>query len=370
MSLKITGASKRFATRLAVDGVDLEIQAGEFVSVVGPSGCGKSTLLRLVAGLEQLDEGQIVIGDQVVSGPDVHVPPEGRSVGVVFQSYALWPHMSVRDNVGFPAEVGGAGRRGARREADRHLATVGLGGFADRRPAELSGGQRQRVALARCLAQGAKTILMDEPLANLDPHLRAAMEHELTDFQRRTGATMLFITHDQREALAVSHRVAVMARGRVLQSASPEQIYARPASVAVARFIGRGAVLRGQRRGDTAHVAGLSVPVTGTATGPDVMILVRPEDVAVGAGGALSGVVQSAFYRGGAWEGEVRVADLDEHLPITVRSPIRIGEVVPLTITGGWAMPSEPPGDDTGRQTSAQSVQPDHQGGGDGNGHG
>jgi iron(III) transport system ATP-binding protein len=146
----------------------------------------------------------------------------------VFQSYALWPHLSVRDNVGFPVEAAGAGRRAARAQAAGHLVTVGLEDFADRRPAELSGGQRQRVALARCLAQGARTILMDEPLANLDPHLRAAMEEELSDFHRRTGATVLFITHDQREAFAVADRVAVMSRGRILQCAPPEEVYGAP----------------------------------------------------------------------------------------------------------------------------------------------
>jgi len=368
MSLNLNRVSKRFAERPAVTGVDLAVARGEFVSIVGPSGCGKSTLLRLIAGLEQVDEGQIDIAGQIVSAPGRHVAPETRSVGVVFQSYALWPHMTVRDNVGFPAEAGGSGRRDARAQADRHLATVGLSDYADRRPADLSGGQRQRVALARCLAQGAQTILMDEPLANLDPHLRAAMEHELTDFQRRSGATMLYITHDQREALAMSHRVAVMAEGRLLQCASPEEIYARPATVGVARFIGRGAVLPAQVRAGTAMIAGSPVAVAGT-TGPDAMILLRPENLAVGGDGTLSGTVQAAFYRGGSWEAEVQVAGLPEALQLTTRHTLRIGETVALTITGGWAMASNAPGDDARRQVPAQPVKQQHQQASHGNGN-
>src|SRR6056297_114591 len=190
MTVALDGVVKAFRGLTAVDGVDLHVSPGEFVAVVGPSGCGKSSLLRLVAGLDTLDHGTISLDGRTVSASGIHVPPEARGVGVVFQSYALWPHLNVLDNVGFPIEAAGGGRRGARARAADHLRTVDLDGFAERRPAELSGGQRQRVALARCLAQGARTILMDEPLANLDPHLRAAMEEELSEFHRRTDATV------------------------------------------------------------------------------------------------------------------------------------------------------------------------------------
>jgi iron(III) transport system ATP-binding protein len=352
MTIMIEGAVKAFGGRRAVDGVDLALTPGEFVAVVGPSGCGKSTLLRLVAGLETLDAGAIRLDGPVVSGPGVHVPPEARGVGVVFQSYALWPHLSVLDNVGFPIEAAGGGRRAARARAAEHLRTVDLGGYAERQPAELSGGQRQRVALARCLAQGARTILMDEPLANLDPHLRAAMEEELSDFHRRTGATVLFITHDQREAFAVADRVAVMSQGRILHCAPPEEVYQRPASETVARFIGRGAILPAVRAGGVADLGPLRCPVDGPGGDGPVRVLVRPEDVALAPGGPAEGRVRAALYRGGVWEATVEVPGLAEPLAVAARSRIAAGETVRLGVTRGWALPSEAPGHHAGGQAA------------------
>ncbi|MCL4186629.1 MAG: ABC transporter ATP-binding protein [Rhodobacteraceae bacterium] len=340
MAVGVRGAVKRFAGTPAVDGVDLDIGPGEFVAVVGPSGCGKSTLLRLIAGLETLDAGRIDLDGRTVSAPGVHVAPEARGVGVVFQSYALWPHMSVAENVAFPAEAAGAGRGAARDAALVHLGTVGLAALAGRRPAELSGGQRQRVALARCLAQRARVILMDEPLASLDPHLRAAMEEELAAFQARTGAAALYITHDQREAFAVAHRVAVMAAGRILQADAPETVYARPASEAVARFIGRGAVLPVQVAGGTADLGPVAVPAAGRAGDPAAArLLVRPEEVRLAADGPLGGQVTAALYRGGVWEGSVRVDGLAEPLAVSSPSRIAAGQEVRLAVTGGWLLP-------------------------------
>ncbi|MEO0761873.1 MAG: ABC transporter ATP-binding protein, partial [Pseudomonadota bacterium] len=191
MSITLTDVTKRFGAEPAVDGVSAAIEDGDFFVVLGPSGCGKSTLLRLIAGLETLDAGAIALGPDTVAGPGLHVAPEARGIGIVFQSYALWPHMSALDNVAFPVETAGASRAEARGAARGHLATVALEAYAERAPAALSGGQRQRVALARCLAGGARVILMDEPLAILDPHLRTAMEHELARFHAATGATTL-----------------------------------------------------------------------------------------------------------------------------------------------------------------------------------
>ena len=243
MSILLRNVEKTFAGHRAVAGVSAELDEGELFVVLSPSGCGKSTLLRLIAGLEQPDSGEIMLRGEVMTDSTRHVAPEDRAVGVVFQSYALWPHMTVRDNVAFPAEARGAGRAEAQRLAEGHLGTVDLTGFAARRPAELSGGQRQRVALARCLAGGARTILMDEPLANLDPHLRGRMEAEIAAFHRETGVTTVYITHDQREAMALADRIAVMWEGRFLQIASPEELHDRPATEDVARFIGRAAVV-------------------------------------------------------------------------------------------------------------------------------
>ncbi len=335
MSVEISGAEKTFGKHKAVNGVSVDLADGEFFVVLGPSGCGKSSLLRLVAGLERVDAGEVRLDGRLVSSPDVHVAPEDRAVGVVFQSYALWPHMSVRDNVAFPAEAGGASRAEARRQADRHLETVALGPLAERQPAALSGGQRQRVALARCLAGGARTILMDEPLANLDPHLRGRMEVEISRFHRDAGVTTLYITHDQREAMALADRIAVMGEGHFLQVAPPQEIHDRPATEAVARFIGQAAVLDAVVANGIARVGLLSAPVA-AADGP-ARLVVRPGDVRLGDGTPAR--LEAAFYRGGGWEARARVDGLSEPLPVHATAPLRDGDTVRVTLSGGWVLP-------------------------------
>lgn len=357
MSISLRNVGKSFNDVPAVAGVSAEIKTGEFFAIVGASGCGKSTLLCLIAGLETLDRGEIVLGRKTVSAPGQHMAPESRGVGFVFQSYALWPHLDVRGNVAFPAEAAGLSRSDAARHADRHLATVALESFATGKPAELSGGQRQRVALARCLAQGAKTILMDEPLANLDPHLRQAMEADLVAFHRSSGATTLYITHDQREAMAVADRMAVMADGRFLQVGTPDEIYERPNNAQVARFIGQGAVqpvhvLQGQ-----ASIVGRAVALRGIGgnDGPCQAVF-RPSDLSMTSAdtdGAVQGHVQSALYRGGHWEGHIAVDGLEQPFLIHAPHPLRPGDSVGLKLKGGWLLPdadaSETPGHHAGR---------------------
>ncbi|MGL5448506.1 MAG: ABC transporter ATP-binding protein, partial [Rhabdaerophilum sp.] len=242
--LKLDGVTKRFGTHKAVDQVSMVVEDGEFVAVLGPSGCGKTTLLRLVAGFDTLGEGTITIGDRIVSGPAGHVPPEDRRMGIVFQSYALWPHMSVAENVAYALKVQGVPPALRALRVNSAIETVGLTSFQDRRPASLSGGQRQRVALARCLAMEPTMVLLDEPLANLDVHLRASMEDEFATFHKRTGTTMFYITHDQAEAMALADRIAVMDHGRLLQLATPSLLYREPANEIVARFIGAGMILK------------------------------------------------------------------------------------------------------------------------------
>lgn len=344
MSITLGDVKKSFAGKPAVDGISAQIAEGEFFAIVGASGCGKSTLLRLIAGLERLDSGHIRLGEETVSASDRHVAPEARGVGFVFQSYALWPHLDVRGNVAFPAEAAGLRRAEAARHADRHLATVALEDFATRKPGELSGGQRQRVALARCLAQGARTILMDEPLANLDPHLRQAMEEELVAFHRSSGATTVYITHDQREAMAVADRMAVMAEGRFLQVGPPDEVYARPNSEAVARFIGQGAVQPVDLRKGVARLLGHDVTLAGQG-GPDGArrAMFRPADLAVVApddGAALQGRVVSALYRGGHWEARVAVQGLDAAFLVHTSEPVRAGAPLGLRLRGGWLLPA------------------------------
>ncbi|WP_029008473.1 ABC transporter ATP-binding protein [Azospirillum halopraeferens] len=238
--LTLDRVTRRFGPAVAVDGVSLEVRDGEFVALLGPSGCGKTTLLRLVAGFEAPDDGVIAIGGETVARPGAVVPPERRGLGMVFQSYALWPHMSVADNVAYALKVRRlpAAERTAR--VARALELVGLAGLAGRRPQQLSGGQRQRVALARCLAMRPRVVLLDEPLANLDAHLRDAMQEEFRRVHRETGATILYVTHDQAEAMALADRVAVMDRGRLEQVATPRDLYRAPATAMVAGFVGRG----------------------------------------------------------------------------------------------------------------------------------
>jgi iron(III) transport system ATP-binding protein len=342
MSIELDAVSKRFGNHAAVDGVTCRIETREFFAIVGASGCGKSTLLRLVAGLDPLSGGEIALLGETVSGPDLHVPSEARNVGFVFQSYALWPHLDVRGNVAFPAEMAGMGRAEAARHAESHLATVDLSDYAGRKPADLSGGQRQRVALARCLAQGARTILMDEPLANLDPHLRSTMERELVEFHRSSNATTVYITHDQREAMAVADRMAVMSKGRFLQVGSPSEIYERPANAEVARFIGAGTLQPVTLKEGTARLAGAVVPIAFPpgADGPQ-MALIRPEEISlVGPGeGDLDGVVASALYRGGRWEASVSAAAVEVPFAVEARARLSAGDQVGLKITGGWCLP-------------------------------
>ncbi len=340
--ISLRGLTKRFGATAAVDGVTLDIEDGEFFVVLGPSGCGKSTLLRLIAGLETADSGTISLAGKTVAGEGRDVPPEGRSVAVVFQSYALWPHMSVRKNVAFPVESGGFGREEGAAIVDGALKAVALEPFADRKPAALSGGQQQRVALARCLASRASTVLMDEPLANLDVHLRAAMEDELARVHAVSGATTLYITHDQREAMALATRVAVMQSGKILQVAAPQALYERPSSEPVARFIGRSTILDAtltdvDGTAATAEVDGMSWRVacaSGTRPGP-ARIVVRPHDVAVGEG-PLWGTVQRTAYRGGIFEMTIETGALS--VAAELRQPPGEG-TVSFGFAGGWVLP-------------------------------
>ncbi len=241
--LTIDQVTKRFGEHEALSNVSIDVADGEFLAVLGPSGCGKTTLLRMVAGFEKVSGGRIVIGGQTMSSAEHSLPPEKRKVGIVFQNYALWPHMTVAENVGYSLKVAKVGRAERDRRVAEALSLVNLNGYGDRRPANLSGGQRQRVALARCLVSAPSLVLFDEPLANLDVHLRASMEDEFADFHKRTGTTIVYITHDQAEAMALADRIAVMDKGRLAQLAPPRELYREPANEMVASFISQGIIL-------------------------------------------------------------------------------------------------------------------------------
>ncbi len=277
----------------AVDGADLELPAGATCSVLGPSGCGKTTTLRLIAGLERPDAGEIVVGGRVVSSPDRFVPAEQRRIGMVFQDYALFPHLDVAGNVGY-----GLGRKPDAGRVREALELVGLAG-SERRPVhELSGGQQQRVALARALAPTPDLVLLDEPFSNLDASLRDRLRQEVSQILRTAGVTALFVTHDQEEAMSIAETVAVMRDGRVEQTGTPEEVYLRPASRWMAEFLGDIEVLPGDAHGGRASCELGSLPAGEVDGACDV--LVRPESVAIGVSGPASAahaeVVSRRFF--------------------------------------------------------------------------
>jgi iron(III) transport system ATP-binding protein len=353
-ALTIDGLSKNFAAASgdriqALDRVSLAIGAGELVAVLGASGCGKSTLLRLVAGFETPDSGTIRLGDRLLSGPGTHVPPEARKVGIVFQSYALWPHMDVAGNVGYALAVAGHAKAIQRTRVAAALESVDLAGFETRKPAELSGGQRQRVALARCLAMDPDLVLLDEPLANLDIHLRASMLESFAAFHAKTKAAMLYVTHDQAEAMALADRIAVLEAGRLLQFADPRTLYREPDNAAVARFVGRGMVLDAHMATNEGGVAyaeifGVSARVRATpghAPGACKLVL-RAENLAPNPAGFAVRVAHAA-YIGGGWEiAASPVAEPSTSLRAVLGDGPRpqVGDTLSLAPDDGWVLPS------------------------------
>jgi iron(III) transport system ATP-binding protein len=268
----IHGISKRFGHVQAVVNAQLCVERGELVALLGPSGCGKTTLLRLVAGFEQPDSGEVRLGDRIVAGPDTWVPPERRRVGLVFQDYALFSHLTVGENVGF-----GIARRGRAERVAELLALAGLAGLAHRYPHELSGGQQQRVAVARALAPRPDVVLLDEPWSNIDPLLRASMRDELSRILRAAEATVLLVTHDREEAFSIADRVALMTDGSIAQAGTPEEIYRTPASRWTAAFSGPGNFLPGQLRDGLVETLLGRFPTSNSTDSGSVEVLIRPE---------------------------------------------------------------------------------------------
>ena len=308
----------------AVAGISFEIEQGEFYTLLGPSGCGKTTTLRCLAGLERTDGGQIVIDGSVVSShrPNVFVPPDKRDIGMVYQSYAIWPHMTVFENVAFPlrASKQRISNSEIRRRVEAALAVVQLDGYAERMAPQLSGGQQQRLALARAVVREPKLLLLDEPLSNLDARLRDRMRGELRDLQRRLGTTTIYVTHDQTEALAMSNRIAVMDHGRIVQEGQPRELYQKPANQFVASFVGNTNLLQAEvleRSGENwlvRTVAGcleVACPA-GVRPGDRVTVSVRPENIVISAelpstGNVLDGEVETFMFLGELTECWVKV---------------------------------------------------------------
>ena len=329
-AIEFTGVEKRYGETLAVAGIDFAIARGELVTFLGPSGCGKTTTLRLIAGLELPTAGTILIGGRDVS----REPASSRNVGMVFQSYALFPHMSVLDNVAYAPVIRGGDRREAQARARKILAMLGLDGLGARLPSELSGGQQQRVAVARAIVQQPDVLLFDEPLSNVDAKLRRRVRAEIRDLQQRFGLTAVYVTHDQEEALAVSDRIVVMDHGRIAQIGTPHDLYDRPNSRFVADFIGDANLIEGEVAGGTFHAADLALPVSGP-DGP-ALVSVRPERIALKAPDAAPlGTVASASYLGSRMEYVVTTGfgDLLVSAPITAQA-LTPGAKVGLRLDG------------------------------------
>jgi iron(III) transport system ATP-binding protein len=284
-SVSLRGLSKRFGAEAALDGVSLEIEDGQMVCLLGPSGCGKTTALRLVAGFIEPTAGEILLGDRVVSSPGRALPPEQRNVSMVFQTHALWPHMTVADNVAYGLRVRKLDGASIASKVSAILATTRLTAFAERYPAALSGGQQQRVALARALVVQPDTLLLDEPLSSLDANLREEMRFEVRRLHDAYRTTSIYVTHDQAEAMTAADRIAVMNAGRIEQLGTPEEVYERPRSEFVARFLGGSNILRGTAL-DATHFSFAGVPIecqgAALAKGAQVAVCVRQHDIAIG----------------------------------------------------------------------------------------
>jgi putative spermidine/putrescine transport system ATP-binding protein len=321
--LRLRQLTKAFGAAKAVDHVSLDVPAGAFISLLGPSGSGKTTTLNLIAGFLTPDTGDILLDERSIAD----VPPHKRNIGMVFQSYSLFPHMTVADNVGFPLRMRTKlSREQARRRIEEMLALVQLGHLSSRYPRQLSGGQQQRVAMARALVSHPRLLLMDEPLGALDKKLREQMQVEIKRIHRSVGTTVIYVTHDQTEALTMSDLVVVMHQARVAQVGTPRALYERPANLFVADFLGDSNLLPGKivqssgdevvaeiGSGDTIHAAR---PELAATPGDRVTVLIRPEDMSVGtvkgltgARPSLAGMVRDISYHGDAFKLDVAVGD-------------------------------------------------------------
>ncbi|NLC32654.1 MAG: ABC transporter ATP-binding protein [Clostridiales bacterium] len=312
-SVTIKNVTKSFGTSLILSDFNEVFQDGEFVTLLGPSGCGKTTMLRMIAGFEKPTTGEIYIGDMLVSGGNTFVPPEKRGVGMVFQSYAVWPHMDVYHNVAYPLTIAKADKKTVEDKVARVLDIVHLSQYAQRYPNQLSGGQQQRVALARALVAEPQLLLLDEPLSNLDAKLREGMRFEIKEIQNRLGITVVYVTHDQTEAMAMSDRVFLINRGIVQQQGSPEEIYNQPVNQFVADFLGKVDFLKGESKDGIISLKGTNVklPYSGERRGA-VEVAIRPENITMTKGEVgIPAIITKKYYLGEASDYRVQIGEVD-----------------------------------------------------------
>jgi sn-glycerol 3-phosphate transport system ATP-binding protein len=334
-AIRLSQVRKQWGSAVALDGIELEIAPSSFCVLLGPSGCGKSTTLRIVAGLESASAGQVFIGGREVTA----LPPAQRGISMVFQNYALFPHLTVADNITFGLSVRKVDKAETARRLEHAAQLLGLSALLQRKPSQLSGGQQQRVALGRALVAQTQVCLMDEPLSNLDAQLRQEMRQELRELQRRLGLTVVYVTHDQAEAMSMADQVVLLNQGRVEQDATPRELYARPATTFAARFIGTPSM--NLLRLDGGRIAGSLVAAGGGAA----TLGLRPEDVRLG--GAVDTVVQGLEYLGA--DLVLRCAVGSE--TITVRAAGRTDLGVGARVTLGWDAADEHRFDAQGRRS-------------------
>ena len=335
--------TKSFGTVTVLNDISAEFEDGQYITLLGPSGCGKTTLLRMIAGFEKPSSGVIRIGGEPVSSPSEFVPPERRNIGMVFQSYAVWPHMNVFDNVAYPLKIRQLPKDQIREKVEGILESVHLSQYAERMPAELSGGQQQRVALGRALIAEPGVLLLDEPLSNLDAKLREEMQFELKEIQKKFGITVVHVTHDQREAMTMSDRIYVIYSGKIQQEGSPVEIYCRPKNQFVADFIGKVNMLKGTASEGVIRLDGSGETLTyGGPLSGRVDVAVRPENIHITEDGShLNGMLRSVFFEGE--ECECRVQAGGSELKLKAEADFlrkhRAGENVGLRISDFLVFP-------------------------------
>ena len=336
-SVTITGVTKSFGNVQVLQEFNQKFEDGEFITLLGPSGCGKTTMLRLIAGFEKPSSGEIYIGDKIVSGKDSFVSPEKREIGMVFQSYAVWPHMNVYNNIAYPLKIKKASKSEIEEKVNKALKIVHLEQYKDRFPSELSGGQQQRVALGRALVAQPEILLLDEPLSNLDAKLREEMRYEIKEITKKLKITVIYVTHDQIEAMTMSDRIVLINKGEIQQIGTPQEIYSHPNNIFVANFVGKVDFIKGKVQDGNILLNdsdGQTLPNKSDLNG-NVIVAIRPENVILSDDGEIKGKVFSKFYLGDCNDLRVEVGN-GNILRVTARAStydtLKVGEEVRLKV--------------------------------------